>query len=62
MDEKWMFQPIKMVSNTVQMATENFRTNAENIQTGQEKFWMGDAIRLKAEEKFRMDVSSHSNG
>ena len=54
-----------------------FRTDAENVRTALEKFWMDDASRLKGtgknfkrmtravwtvNEKFRTDDASHSNG
>ena len=51
MDEKWMFQPFKTVSNTVRTATGNFRTDAVNIRMALEKFRTGDASRSNGTEK-----------
>ena len=46
-----MFQPFKTVSNTVQMAKQNFRMDAVNVQTALETFQTGDASHSNGTEK-----------
>lgn len=74
---KPMFQPFKTGLSTIRLAREKFWTDAINIWTALEKFWMGDACHSNGDDailnrwhklfewltkKFRMDETSHSNG